>query len=254
MRSAVTSGTSPDRTTTGRVGVQLARPRRERRRRCRGARSCTSERDAIGQRRRRARGRGRRPRRPSRRRPRARPRRGHATSGRPHRSCSTLGVAERMRVPSPAAMITTVGTATRRIVAAMSRRRTSARAGVARGRTVHAAKRGRWYRRRRHWGAVKLEYVGLWSLNSRSESGLPSCRCRRFDRHDLTGDSSKVDANICSTSGPRPSFTETEARAAIGMSRSWAEGPAKSRLHADRRESENAQEVRSVLADSHRSF
>ena len=32
---------------------------------------------------------------------------GHAISGRPHRGCSTFGVAERIRVPSPAARITT---------------------------------------------------------------------------------------------------------------------------------------------------
>src|SRR4051794_22904999 len=38
---------------------------------------------------------------------------GQRTSGRPHTGWSTLGVSERMRVPCPAAMITTVGPATR---------------------------------------------------------------------------------------------------------------------------------------------
>ena len=38
---------------------------------------------------------------------------GHAISGRPQSGCRTLGTAERMRVPSPAARITTVGSGTR---------------------------------------------------------------------------------------------------------------------------------------------
>ena len=38
---------------------------------------------------------------------------GHRISGRPQSGCRTLGSAERMRVPSPAAMMTTVGAGTR---------------------------------------------------------------------------------------------------------------------------------------------
>ena len=43
---------------------------------------------------------------------------GHAIIGRPQRSCSTLGTRERMRVPWPAARMTTVGAVTGRIVRA----------------------------------------------------------------------------------------------------------------------------------------
>jgi hypothetical protein len=38
---------------------------------------------------------------------------GHAISGRPQSGCSTLGTEERIRVPSPAARMTTVGAGTR---------------------------------------------------------------------------------------------------------------------------------------------
>ena len=65
---------------------------------------------------------GCRPRRPSRRRPPRRGRTGHRISGRPQSGCRTLGSAERMRVPSPAAMITTVGADTVRIVVSRLRR------------------------------------------------------------------------------------------------------------------------------------
>src|SRR5205823_10634678 len=41
---------------------------------------------------------------------------GHRISGRPHSGCRTFGTAERMRVPSPAARMTTVGAGTRGIV------------------------------------------------------------------------------------------------------------------------------------------
>ena len=41
---------------------------------------------------------------------------GHRISGRPHSGCRTLGSLERMRVPSPAARMTTVGADTARIV------------------------------------------------------------------------------------------------------------------------------------------
>src|SRR3954451_15870704 len=45
---------------------------------------------------------------------------GHRISGRPHSGCRTLGSEERMRVPSPAARMTTVGAGTARIVVSES--------------------------------------------------------------------------------------------------------------------------------------
>ena len=45
---------------------------------------------------------------------------GHSIIGRPHSGCSTFGTAERIRVPSPAARISTVGAGTRGIVVSAS--------------------------------------------------------------------------------------------------------------------------------------
>ena len=74
---------------------------------------------------------------------------GQRISGRPQSGCRTLGVAERMRVPSPAAMMTTVGADTARIV-------------------VSGALPDRL------WGVVQRQDSGFWSQLSRFESGPPS--------------------------------------------------------------------------------
>ena len=63
----------------------------------------------VRERRGRCRGPARRSRRPGAHRPRAAAMTGQAIIGRPQTSCRTFGLAERMRVPWPAAMITAVG-------------------------------------------------------------------------------------------------------------------------------------------------
>ena len=61
---------------------------------------------------------------------------GHRISGRPQSGCRTFGSAERMRVPSPAAMMTTVGADTARIVVSALGARSSPCGESSNGRTL----------------------------------------------------------------------------------------------------------------------
>ena len=88
---------------------------------------------------------------------------GHSTSGRPHSGCSTLGVADRIRVPSPAARTTTVSPA----IAASLR---IASAGVT-------------------WGVVQWQDTGFWYREILVRIQAPQSRAnpRRFRAHAPLG-------------------------------------------------------------------